>query len=248
MAMLRICVVKLFHPYLANWSRRGAALAARDGGRGTLPRVRCTIRLGSEGTKTQEYCVDYIPKRHFPQGSERRDGALGRICFGNWRGLRYTSAEIMARENLPKHPAEASPAPSMVGAGAGLSGKASRCSRMSAALVSENWLTRMALILIFALYARAIGFAPVYDDNVITPWDSWRDVPKFFTHDIFGYDTTAHSVYYRPLAVTWGFALVHCTGARPDGCTWERFLCTWRWWCWPTPSDAGCSATGGWRC
>ena len=121
----------------------------------------------------------------------------------------------MARENLPKHPAEASPAPSMVGAGAGLSGKASRCSRMSAALVSENWLTRMALILIFALYARAIGFAPVYDDNVITPWDSWRDVPKFFTHDIFGYDTTAHSVYYRPLAVTWGFALVHCTGGAP---------------------------------
>jgi tetratricopeptide (TPR) repeat protein len=40
-------------------------------------------------------------------------------------------------------------------------------------------------------------------------------VPKFFTHDIFGYDGSAHSVYYRPLAVTWGFLLSFCTGGAP---------------------------------
>jgi 4-amino-4-deoxy-L-arabinose transferase-like glycosyltransferase len=121
----------------------------------------------------------------------------------------------MSIENLAKDQAKAAPAPSAAIPGAGLSGRTSQCSRIAAALVSESWLTRLALILIFALYVRAIGFAPVYDDNLITPWNSWRDVPKFFTHDIFGYGGSAHSVYYRPLAMTWGFMLAHCTGGAP---------------------------------
>ena len=75
---------------------------------------------------------------------------------------------------------------------------------------------RAALALLFALYVRAIGFAPVYDDNAISPWSGgWSDVPKFFTHDIFGTNTGAHSVYYRPLAMLWGFLLTKFTGGAP---------------------------------
>ncbi len=88
----------------------------------------------------------------------------------------------------------------------------SRWSRIAATLLSVRWLSRIGLLLVLGLYARAIGFAPVYDDNVITPWTSLRDVPKFFTHDIFGYDGSAHSVYYRPLAQTWGL-LVYVGGS-----------------------------------
>ena len=63
---------------------------------------------------------------------------------------------------------------------------------------------------------RTIGFAPVYDDNVISPWSGgWSDVPKFFTHDIFGSNTGAHSVYYRPLAMLWGFLVSEFTGGAP---------------------------------
>src|ERR1700687_5458901 len=58
---------------------------------------------------------------------------------------------------------------------------------IASALCGERWWLRAALALVFTLYVRAIGFAPVYDDNVISPWSGeWSDVPKFFTHDIFG--------------------------------------------------------------
>ena len=78
------------------------------------------------------------------------------------------------------------------------------------------WWVRASLVLLFALYVRAVGFAPVYDDNVISPWSGgWRDLPKFFTHDIFGSNAGAHSVYYRPLATTYGFLLSVCTGGAP---------------------------------
>jgi tetratricopeptide (TPR) repeat protein len=96
-----------------------------------------------------------------------------------------------------------------------LSGTPSRWSRIVSALLNEGGLIRMALLLVFGLYVRAVGFAPVYDDNVITPWTSLRDVPKFFTHDIFGFDGSAHSVYYRPLAETWGFLVSLATGGAP---------------------------------
>ena len=78
-----------------------------------------------------------------------------------------------------------------------------------------RWWIRASLTLLFALYVRAIGFAPVYDDNVIGDWGGWRDVPKFFTHDIFGSDGQAHSVYYRPLSLTWGFLVGTLTGGAP---------------------------------
>jgi tetratricopeptide (TPR) repeat protein len=87
---------------------------------------------------------------------------------------------------------------------------------IAAALCGERWWLRATLALLFALYVRAIGFAPVYDDNVISPWSGgWSDVPKFFTHDIFGSNTGAGSVYYRPLALLWGFLLTQFTGGAP---------------------------------
>lgn len=88
-------------------------------------------------------------------------------------------------------------------------------SRIAAKLLDERWLIRLALLLLFGLYLRSIGFAPVYDDNVMSAWEKLSDVPKFFAHDIFGSDGTAHSVYYRPLALTWGFLLALGTGGAP---------------------------------
>jgi len=79
----------------------------------------------------------------------------------------------------------------------------------------RGWI-RAALLLLFVLYVRAVGFAPVYDDNTISQWDGgWRDVPKFFTHDLFGSDGQAHSVYYRPLAQTWAFLIAWASGGAP---------------------------------
>ncbi len=72
-------------------------------------------------------------------------------------------------------------------------------------MLTGRWLGLVALPLVFGLYVRAVGFAGVYDDNVGSPWNSLRDVPKFFTHDLFSSDETAHSVYYRPVAQTWAF-------------------------------------------
>ena len=96
-----------------------------------------------------------------------------------------------------------------------VSSSASRCPRISATLLSERWLVRMSLALIFALYVRAVGFAPVYDDNNIGWSGGWRDVPKFFTSDIFGSSGTAHSVYYRPVSMTWGLLVGTLTGGAP---------------------------------
>jgi tetratricopeptide (TPR) repeat protein len=102
------------------------------------------------------------------------------------------------------------------GAGAverGASG--SRWPRMFAALLSERWLVRIALLLLLGLYLRSIGFAPVYDDNLIGEWGKLSDIPKFFAHDIFGSDGTAHSVYYRPLNLTFIFLWSYITGGAP---------------------------------
>ena len=75
---------------------------------------------------------------------------------------------------------------------------------------------RITLLLLLGLYLRSIGFAPVYDDNVMSEWGGrLSDIPQFFVHDIFGSDGTAHSVYYRPLAMTWGFLVGSLTGGLP---------------------------------
>jgi len=84
-----------------------------------------------------------------------------------------------------------------------------------AALCGERWWFRAALALLFALYVRTIGFNPVYDDNVISPWTSLRDVPGFFTHDVWNFDGRAGSVYYRPLAQTWALVVTIITGGAP---------------------------------
>ena len=94
-------------------------------------------------------------------------------------------------------------------------GDAPRAMPALAAPHAMDWWMRAALALLFALYVRVVGFAPVYDDNVIGNWGgSWRDVPRFFAHDIFG-SSGQHSVYYRPLAMTWGFLLASVTGGAP---------------------------------
>jgi hypothetical protein len=93
----------------------------------------------------------------------------------------------------------------------------SRWSRIADTLLDERWLIRIALLLLAGLYLRSIAFAPVYDDNVMGPWGgTLRDLPQFFTHDIFfGFDGNAHSVYYRPLAMSWGFLVCLWTGGAP---------------------------------
>ena len=92
---------------------------------------------------------------------------------------------------------------------------ASRGSGIAATLFTWRRLSLLALPLVFGLYVRVVGFAKVYDDNIPSPWHSWRDVPKLFTHDIFGFDGNAHSVYYRPLAMMWGVLVTLVSGGAP---------------------------------
>jgi protein O-mannosyl-transferase len=103
----------------------------------------------------------------------------------------------------------------VTGSGRPSAGEGSREAVTSAAPQDVRWWIRAALAFLFALYVRAVGFDPVYDDNVIGNWVGWRDVPKFFMHDIFGSDGQAHSVYYRPVATTWAFLLGWATGGAP---------------------------------
>ncbi|SRR6266702_87449 len=92
----------------------------------------------------------------------------------------------------------------------------SRWSRISDMLLTEHWLIRLASLLVLGLYVRSIAFAPVYDDNVMTSWSGrLRDIGQFFLHDIFGSDGTAHSVYYRPISLTYSFLLGHLAGGAP---------------------------------
>jgi tetratricopeptide (TPR) repeat protein len=113
----------------------------------------------------------------------------------------------IAQENQP-------PAPATKGV-AGGNAKVSRWQRISGALLSLRGLAWLAALLLLGLYVRSIGFAPVYDDNVLSEWGKLSDIPKFFLHDIFGSDGTAHSVYYRPLAMTYEFLLGYVSGGAP---------------------------------
>ena len=88
-------------------------------------------------------------------------------------------------------------------------------SRLAELLASHSWRMRAAIFLLLALYARTIGFAPVYDDNVIGEPLGLRDIPRLFTQDIFAVNGVAHSVYYRPLAVTYSLLVSDFTGATP---------------------------------
>ncbi len=92
----------------------------------------------------------------------------------------------------------------------------SRWSRIRGSLFSERWLVRLSLLLVLGLNLRSVAFSPVYDDNVMTSWSGrLRDIGQFFFHDIFGSDGTAHSVYYRPISLTYGFLLSYFTGGAP---------------------------------
>ncbi len=123
----------------------------------------------------------------------------------------------MPIEKLSAQPTAARAAMSGLEPGAAISsaGGHSRSSEIAATLLSARWLGRIALFLTLGLYVRAIAFAPVYDDNVIGSWNSSHVIHQFFTHDIFGSDGTAHSVYYRPVAMTWGFLIAVITGGAP---------------------------------
>jgi 4-amino-4-deoxy-L-arabinose transferase-like glycosyltransferase len=117
----------------------------------------------------------------------------------------------MSNQRAPEKPSQAQ-------AHAGVathSAVASTWARVAHSLLTERGLLWMAALLLLGLYVRSIGFAPVYDDNVIGEWGKLSDIPKFFLHDIFGSDGTAHSVYYRPLAVTYGFLMSYVTGGAP---------------------------------
>ena len=124
----------------------------------------------------------------------------------------------MSIEKLTSEPTEARAGTGGVGPSADVSAAisaptdVSRWSRIAATLLTWRGLSVLALPLVFGLYVRAIGFAAVYDDNVGSPWNSLRDVPKIFTHDIFSFDENAHSVYYRPVAMTWGLLVQLVTG------------------------------------
>lgn len=89
--------------------------------------------------------------------------------------------------------------------------------RLRALFDDEHWWLRAALLLVLLLYVRAVTFAPVYDDNLIGDGvGAWREVPRYFSQDIFGRaDGTAHSVYYRPLSQTYGFLVCKLTGGAP---------------------------------
>jgi tetratricopeptide (TPR) repeat protein len=91
-------------------------------------------------------------------------------------------------------------------------GEGSPWSRIAAMLRSGRCLGMIALPLVFGLYVRAIGFGTVYDDNVAWPWKRLRDVITIFTNDAWGSDGNAHSVYYRPVAMTWGLLMNVVTG------------------------------------
>ena len=52
----------------------------------------------------------------------------------------------------------------------------------------------------FGLYVRAIGFAPVYDDNMITPWNSLQRCAEDFSPTTFSALTAAHT---RFITVPW---------------------------------------------
>lgn len=92
---------------------------------------------------------------------------------------------------------------------------ASGWQRITRALFTEYWLLRLSALLLFGLYVRAIMFAPVYDDNLVSPPVTFRDIPMYFTHDLFGLDGAAQSAYYRPLAQVYGLLLSYITGGAP---------------------------------
>jgi hypothetical protein len=93
----------------------------------------------------------------------------------------------------------------------------SRSSWFRRALADERWWLRIAFFAVLLLYVRAVDFSPVYDDNIIGEGGTgtWRDIPRFFAHDLFGGDGQAHSVYYRPLSQAYGFIVCKLTGGAP---------------------------------
>jgi hypothetical protein len=98
----------------------------------------------------------------------------------------------------------------------GTIGSVSRWFRGAGSFFTESRLVELAVFFIFALYVRAVTFAPVYDDNVIGPPLTLRDLPTVFSHDLFyNADGNAHSVYYRPLATTCGMLVGTITGGAP---------------------------------
>jgi len=87
-------------------------------------------------------------------------------------------------------------------------------------------LLRLLLVLTFAIYLRAVTFDFVYDDHyqiALNPWlESWRQVPSFFTHQLWAFtDSHSPAKYYRPLFMLWLAAISHLTGGAPG---WYHLL------------------------
>ncbi len=87
-------------------------------------------------------------------------------------------------------------------------------------------LLRVALALTFLVYLRTIAFDFVFDDHLqiaLNEWlDSWRLVPMYFTHQLWGFTGFSSSAnFYRPLFLVWLAAIKHLTGGAPG---WYHLL------------------------
>jgi len=81
------------------------------------------------------------------------------------------------------------------------------------------WL-RVALAVTFLVYLRTITFDFVFDDHLqiaLNPWlDSWRQVPAYFTHQLWAFmDYHAQANFYRPVFMVWFAAVKHLLGGSP---------------------------------
>jgi len=71
-----------------------------------------------------------------------------------------------------------------------------------------QWILEAAIFLPVLVYGQAIFFDFVYDDHTQIGWNTWirslHNLPKFFTHSVWGFmnQVDAHS-YYRPLQFVW---------------------------------------------
>jgi hypothetical protein len=71
-----------------------------------------------------------------------------------------------------------------------------------------RWILESAIFLPVLVYGQAIFFNFVYDDHTQIGWNTWirslHNLPKFFTHSVWGFmnNAGAHN-YYRPLQFVW---------------------------------------------
>ncbi len=82
----------------------------------------------------------------------------------------------------------------------------------------------LLVLLVLALYGRALGYGFVVDDHALIERNaalaSWATLPEALTHDLFHFSEVRASPYWRPL-VTLSYYLDHALG---DGAAWAFHL------------------------